>query len=317
LNIKERIMVEPATRTQEILGGTTVTFIPDGEVRLAPEVLFPKSGDHGWDRHAPYLDSDGRLPVSVGSFLVRTSSANVLVDLGLGNVDFDVPGLAHFRGGALLDSLAAEGLRAGDIDAVIYTHLHHDHVGWTSTHAPAPNVTRPERAPALTFTNARHFVHPVEWKHWLGVDELTGPDVAAVQNPLKEVVEFIDESRDVLPGIRAIPTHGHTPGHVSLLVNDPASSERLLVLGDVMHSQVQIAETDWSFLFDSDPARGTQVRIELLQKYTDAHTIIAGGHFAGSVFGRFLSPATSYRWAARRALASPVTDSASAPDAAA
>lgn len=293
-------MLEPSPRTQQLLGGTTITYIPDGEARLEPELLFPKSGDDGWDRHAPYLDADGRLPVSVGSFLVSTPATRVLIDLGLGAVDFEVPGLASFRGGALLENLAAEGVAPGDIDAVIYTHLHHDHVGWTSAHAPAPNSERPVHTPPLTFANARHFVHRVEWDFWLGVDELTGPDIGAVQRPLADVVEFIDTSDEIVPGIRAIETHGHTAGHVSLVIEDRASSERALILGDVMHSQVQIAETDWNFLFDADPERGTRVRLDILERFTDGRTIVGGGHFAGSVLGRFLDPVSSFRWAATR-----------------
>ena len=101
-----------------------------------------------------------------------------------------------------------------------------------------------------------------------------------------------------MPGLRAVATPGHTPGHTSLLVTDPSTDERVLVVGDVMHSQVQISETSWSFLFDDDPAAGTRTRESLLAAHDDGRTIVAGGHFAGSVFGRVLPRRLAHGWAA-------------------
>ncbi len=294
-------MLDVAPRSQVTIGRTTVTFLPDGEVHLDPVALFPLSGPDGWRAHAPYLDADGRLPVSVGSFLVRTPTHSVLVDLGLGDVDFEVPDMATFRGGLLLDSLAAEDLGPDDVDLVFFTHLHHDHVGWTSNLAPAPNAA-PVEVTGLTFAGARHVVARAEWDRWKGTDELTGPHPAAVQDPLADVVELVDpiggEGIEIVPGLRAVATPGHTPGHTSLLVTDPSTDERVLVVGDVMHSQVQISETSWSFLFDDDPAAGTRTRESLLAAHDDGRTIVAGGHFAGSVFGRVLPRRLAHGWAA-------------------
>jgi len=87
-----------------------------------------------------------------------------------------VPELASFTGGTLLKSLAAEGLSPDDIDTVVFTHLHHDHVGWTSNIAPAPNGGSQQPATALTFSRARHLVAGAEWDYWNGTAEMTGPD---------------------------------------------------------------------------------------------------------------------------------------------
>src|ERR1700744_2057986 len=115
-------MLNPAPRSQVTLGATTVTYLPDGEAHLDPAVLFPASAPDGWAVYAPYLDADGRLPVSIGSFLIQAGPHRVLFDLGLGRVDFEVQGLASFTGGALLESLAGEGLGPGDIDTVVFSH---------------------------------------------------------------------------------------------------------------------------------------------------------------------------------------------------
>jgi glyoxylase-like metal-dependent hydrolase (beta-lactamase superfamily II) len=290
-------MLNPAQRSQISLGTTTVTYLPDGEVHLDPAAAFPASGPDGWAAYAPYLDADGRLPVSVGSFLIRTSAHRILVDLGLGRVDFEVPPLASFTGGALLASLAGEGLEPADIDTVVFTHLHHDHVGWTSDIAPAPDAPRTGPARGLTFAAARHVADRAEWDYWNGTAELIGPDPDAVQKPLSSVIEFLTPGQDIVPGVQAVPTPGHTPGHTSLLVTDPGSGQRLLILGDVMHTQAQVSQTGWHFLFDVDAAQGTRTRQALLERYHDEHTIIAGGHFAGTVFGRFLPPTRHHHWA--------------------
>ncbi len=293
-------MLNAAPRTRITLGTTTVTYLPDGEAHLDPAVLFPASGPDGWAAHAPYLDAGGLLPVSIGSFLVDTGAHRVLVDLGLGAVDFEVPRIGSFTGGALLESLAAEGLRPDDVDTVVFTHLHHDHVGWTSDVAPAPGnePARPERG--LTFAGARHLMDRAEWDHWHGTAEVTGPDPLAVQEPLGEVVEFVRRGEPIVPGVLAVSTPGHTPGHLSLLVTDPGTDRRLLVLGDVMHTQAQVSETNWNFLFDVDAEQGTKTRLALLEEYQDERTLIAGGHFAGEVFGRFLPARRLHRWAVAR-----------------
>jgi glyoxylase-like metal-dependent hydrolase (beta-lactamase superfamily II) len=295
-------MVHPAERAQVRVGDTTITYLPDGHARLDPAVLFPASQPEGWATHAAYLDPDGRFPVSIGSFLLRTPQRAILVDLGLGAVDFAVPDVATFTGGRLLESLAAEGLHPTDIDTVFFTHLHHDHVGWTTDLAPAPDAAPDRAVTGLTFPRARHLVSATEWQHWKGTDELVGPHPTAVQNPLADVIAFVTDGAEIAPGVRVLATPGHTPGHCSLTVSDPTGHDhqKVVVLGDVMHCQVQVTESHWSFLFDHDAQQATRTREHLLDQLEDPDTTIAGGHFAGNVFGRVLPPTARRAWASRR-----------------
>ncbi|WP_086824324.1 MBL fold metallo-hydrolase [Allokutzneria sp. NRRL B-24872] len=280
-------MSRPAERAQVRVGPTTVTYLPDGHAWLNPAVFLPASVPDGWATHDAFLDRRGWFPVSIGSFLVRTGDRAVLVDLGLGAVDFALPDAAEFHGGGLLTALAAEGLSPNDIDTVVYTHLHHDHVGWTT------------REGSLTFANARHLVSEAEWRHWHGTADLVGPDLDTVQQPLSEVIDFVGDGDTIAPGVRVLATPGHTPGHSSVEVRDPGGADprRVLVLGDVMHCQVQITESHWSFAFDVDPEQGVATREHVVKDVQDEHTILAGGHFAGQVFGRVLPPAPLRTWA--------------------
>jgi glyoxylase-like metal-dependent hydrolase (beta-lactamase superfamily II) len=153
------------------------------------------------------------------------------------------------------------------------------------------------RVEALTFAKARHYVHSQEWNHWSGVDDLVGPHLEAVQRPLAEVVRFFDDPGFEVPGLEILPTAGHTPGHASIVVSDPGSDRRLVILGDVMHTQAQLSEPNWNFSFDVDPDRSQQTRRHILARFCGGQDLIAGGHFAGSVFGRIGSPTTIHRWA--------------------
>ncbi|MFH8387702.1 hypothetical protein ACH4E7_43645 [Kitasatospora sp. NPDC018058] len=93
-----------------------------------------------------------------------------------------------------------------------------------------------------------------------------------------------------------LDTAGHTPGHLSLVVTDPSGKDprRLLILGDVMHTQVQVTETHWTCAFDHDPATATATRERVLKELENPDTVLADGHFSGSVFGHVL-PATTRR----------------------
>lgn len=300
-------MVDAAPRATVRVGDTRITYLPDGEGWLNPDVFFPTSAPDGWARHAEFLDDEGWFPVSVGAFLIQVADRNVLVDLGLGAVDFALPGAARFRGGALLDNLAAEGLAPDDVDTVFYTHLHHDHVGWTSNVAPGPDSEVLPQVTALTFGAARHLVGEAEWRYWADRDELVGPHPHAVRQPLADVVDFVEDGAPIAPGVAVLATPGHTPGHLSLAVTDPTGRDprRVVVLGDVMHCQVQVEEPHWSFAFDVDAAQGRETREKLLRELEDESTLLAGGHFAGHVFGRVLPPRQARGWQRDTAVRAP------------
>jgi glyoxylase-like metal-dependent hydrolase (beta-lactamase superfamily II) len=261
------------------LGGTTVTYLPDGFGLLTPEILFPGVD---WAAHPGHLE-DGQLALSFGSFLIRTAGRNILVDLAVGAASAELPGVGHTRGGALLDSLAGEGLAPDDIDTVVYTHLHRDHVGWTTDVSP---FAATQRAPTgLTFRRARHLVSEVEWRHWSTPSATGGPDPELILAPLAAAVEFVGDGDVIAPGVGVVSLPGHTPGHIGISVRPPAddAAESLLIVGDVVHSAAQVGAPELRFATDIEPDRANATREQVL---TRPATIIAAGHFRGPVFGR-------------------------------
>jgi glyoxylase-like metal-dependent hydrolase (beta-lactamase superfamily II) len=109
-----------------------------------------------------------------------------------------------------------------------------------------------------------------------------GPDADQVLTPLARNVGHLDL---LPPGIEPVPTPGHTPGHTCLLITDPDAEERLLILGDLLHTRAQFTATDWAFRSDVDAPLARQNRLGMLERFRDGHTVLAGGHFAGDVFG--------------------------------
>jgi glyoxylase-like metal-dependent hydrolase (beta-lactamase superfamily II) len=267
-------MAEPAPRSRIQFGATSVTYLPDGVVRTDPLGAFPGTTRADWDSYPDLLDADGWLVVSVGSFLIRNDAGVTLVDLGLGDVHFEVPAAATYDGGQLLTNLRAEGLSPAEVEFVLFTHMHRDHVGWTG-----------DGGGGLTFPNARHIVAQKEWNHWQSRNDPVGPNLDAVLTPLTPVIEFFTAQAPA-PGIHPLPTPGHTPGHTSFLITDPTTDEHLLILGDAVHTRAQLENLNWMFRSDFDTRLAAEHRTKLLRQPGGNGPIIADGHFSGGVFGR-------------------------------
>ncbi|RKN03822.1 MBL fold metallo-hydrolase [Streptomyces radicis] len=286
-------MTLPAHRAHVRVGSTIVTYLPDGHGIHPAAATFP---DADWTAYPDQLDDEGRLTLSFGAFLLEAGERRILVDLGVGAVDVELPGGGGAVGGALLKNLAEVGLSADDIDTVVFTHLHLDHVGWTTDVPPHP-VDPAERAPAgLTFRNARHRVAEAEWAYWTRTGGWGAPDRRVVLEPLSGVVEFLRDGETIAPGITVHATPGHTPGHLAVAVADPdrPEAERVLIVGDILHSAVQVAEPDWSFATDVDPGRALAVRRDVL---ATPDAVLAAGHVTGHVFGRVERTASGTVWA--------------------
>ena len=267
------------------VGDIRITYLPDGDGRANATVVFPSTNEALWEAHREFLDADGQLLVTIGGFLIETGDRKVVVDLGFGDKVLPFPGVATFSGGRLLDSLKQTGVNPADVDTVVYTHLHLDHVGWT-----APSGT-------LTFPNATHLAGAGEWDFWRGVtDEMllvAGPDPQAVQPALESRLEALEDGNSVAPGISVIATPGHTPGHISLVVS--SGTDRALIMGDTVHCPLQFDEDDMGIMFDIDPALAARTRQRIATELEQPQTIGADGHFTGSVFGRVL-PGQGKTW---------------------
>jgi glyoxylase-like metal-dependent hydrolase (beta-lactamase superfamily II) len=278
---------QPASLESITVGDIRITYLPDGDIRLSSTIVFPASDDALWAAHGQYLDERGKLVLSAGGFLIETGDRKILVDLGLGEMALSFPPVEGLlTGGLFLDSLKQSGVDPGDVDTVVYTHLHIDHVGWTA------------QGGALTFPQARHLAGEGEWEFWRGVTDehlaMVGPHPEAVQGPLENRIESTSDGEAIAPGVNMISTPGHTLGHTSVVVS--SGDERAIILGDVIHCPLQLDESQLQILLDVDPALAAQTREQIVAEIEGSpQTIAACGHFSNAVFGRVV-PSRGKRW---------------------
>jgi len=175
-------------------------------------------------------DEKNRVDLDLNLLLVRTRQKNILIDAGMGNTLSDrmkkIYGVETESG--LDTGLVSAGLKPEDVDLVILTHLHLDHAGGV-----VKFDERGKKTP--TFPNARHVIQSQEWKDALASDERTAatyfPENFLVLEDSR-LVELVDGEREIEPGIKVIPTGGHTRGHQAVLIE--TGDEKILCPGDII-----------------------------------------------------------------------------------
>ncbi len=200
--------------------------------------------------------------------LIDTGSERILVDSG-GGPFYD----AHL--GNLLPGLAAAGYPPESISAIILTHGHRDHVcGGLAQNGD------------MIFPNARHIMVRGEWEYWArdaDLDAIQSDFIADIHFArecllaLQNQLQLIEAGDAIAPGIRTIPTGGHTRNHISLAIN--SGGERLLCVADTMDLPIHIENTNWHPAWDELPAQGIASRRRLLKRAADEQALIHGFHF--------------------------------------
>jgi glyoxylase-like metal-dependent hydrolase (beta-lactamase superfamily II) len=276
------------------IGDVTVTKLVELEVTGGTRFLLPQATPEAvlpiaWLR-PHFADENGRLRMSIHSFIVETPDRRIIVDTCLGN-DKQGRRIPHWndRDGPFLADLAEAGFPAESIDTVLCTHLHVDHVGWNTRLVDGKWVP--------TFPRARYLMGRTEYEHWRTVKDR--PDMANIlADSVTPIVEaglatMVETNERISDEITLIPTPGHTPGHVSVMIQ--SQGEQALITGDFVHHPCQIAHPDWSTLADSDKEQGIETRRRMFQRLAGTPVLIIGTHFAGATAGRLVTDGDSYR----------------------
>lgn len=244
---------------------------------LTPEVLALER--HWLQPRA--MDMNDALTLRFQSYVLRTPHHTILVDSCIGN-DKDRPARPqwHMKSDtAFMDGLAALGLRVEDIDYVMCTHLHVDHVGWNTRLVDGRWVP--------TFPRARYVFGQAEYAYWEAenaraanpiFEDSVLPVVAAGQ------AELVGGAHGVGDHVRLMPTPGHTPGHVSVLVGRGGTDA--FVSGDMIHFPLQARYPELSSIFDVDPAAAATTRRAVLEQFCDTATLCCWAHFPAPSLGR-------------------------------
>jgi glyoxylase-like metal-dependent hydrolase (beta-lactamase superfamily II) len=256
------------------------TFMPALELLpdLTPELLAENAG---WLQNARAIDDNGVFILCFQSYVIETPHHTILVDSCIGN-DKQRPTRPNWHlkaDDSYMRALAAAGFSVGDIDFVMCTHLHPDHVGWN---------TRLENGRWLpTFPNARYVFGRPEFDHW------------TAQNAKAEVPAFADSVLPIVDAgkadivrsdyvigdhVRILPTPGHTPGHVAFTFG--RGKDDAVLCGDLMHSPIQTHYPELSAKFDADPKQAAATRRGFLERYCDTDTLCCTAHFPSPSTGK-------------------------------
>jgi glyoxylase-like metal-dependent hydrolase (beta-lactamase superfamily II) len=195
---------------------------------------------------------DGTFPMEVNSFLVRTPDKNVLIDAGLGR--------------NLFDNLQLLKITPQQINVILLTHMHGDHIG---------GLLRDGKA---AFPNADLYLSQAEYDHWIKSENRQAINVlAAYKDKLKFFVpeELGSKKSNLFTGFQGIAAYGHTPGHTAYMIE--SANSRLLIWGDVAHvMDIQMSVPDVAVTYDSDTKQAIECRKKILN-YVSKNKIPVGG----------------------------------------
>jgi glyoxylase-like metal-dependent hydrolase (beta-lactamase superfamily II) len=275
------------TRIQELVFPEFSDVIPTVTQELVKEIkwLFPH-----------FVTADGHLSLSIHSLIVETPTDRLVVDtcIGDGRDRMPMEGM-HMLSTNYMRDMQAEGYEPEDMDFVLCTHLHVDHVGWNTRLVDGKWVP--------TFPNAKYIMDKKDLDFWGSIDADTDIDFMQVQRQVFEdslmpvinagLAQPVDAPSIICEGVRLISTPGHTPGHVSVVLESEGQTG--LITGDFIHHPIQFHDPALVSPFDVDNEMAIETRRRIFGEYADTPTLIIGTHFAGPTAGTLVTENGTYR----------------------
>jgi len=256
----------------------------------------------GW-LHPNYADPDGTIRISIHAYVIESQRRRIILDPCVGN---DKPRSMenwNMMKVPFLERLAEAGFTPDQIDFVLCTHLHLDHVGW--------NTRWDGKKWVPTFPNARYIFGRLEWDHWSnenrakGTMELPQPlyedlDVA-IRDSVLPVVEaglhdLVETDHRLTEEVSLFPTPGHTPGHVAVSIR--SKGKQAVITGDLMHNPVQIADPNICSNLDVDKALALETRRAFIGRHVDKDILVLGTHFPTPSGGHIVRDNKAFRFVA-------------------
>jgi glyoxylase-like metal-dependent hydrolase (beta-lactamase superfamily II) len=269
------------------LGSAEATIVSDGRLPLGdPHVNFLGLSAEEMDKQLRdnFLPKDNAV-LEQNALVLNTGDKLILFDTGLGTLDLFGP-----TTGKLMNSLKQAGINPEDIDAVVMSHAHIDHCGGCM----ADDGSR-------HFPNAQYYITEADYKFW--TDETKVPSQFKVfletarknLTPNLDRLHFFKDGEEILPGIQAIYTPGHTVGHTVFMIEQ--GGQQLCYIGDLTHHPVLLLEKPLTeFKYDTDPKQSAQSRVKMLGRLADERIALLAYHFAWPGIGHVARAGDGFRY---------------------
>lgn len=277
--------------------------IGDVRVRAAVEVAMPvpaagliagfsleSAAEHLSWLQPDYIDHAGNVLLAVQSFLVESGGTRIVVDTCFGH-GHALPYALAIDTRGFPATLSAAGFDRDDVDVVVCTHLHLDHVGW--------NVRQTDDGWEPMFPNAQYLFGNDEYDHWSEDPDPNKANDECVQLLVDAgLARLVANDHEMTPDVRLVPTPGHTPGHVSVRIDSGGQSA--LISGDMVHHPVQIARPDWPSVPDYDPEAAMAMRRTTFAALADSGVLLLGTHFNAPAGGYVTNAGQGWVWTAHK-----------------
>ena len=278
------------------IGNFNIHAIQAGGQKLDGGAMFGVVPKPLWEKRIP-ADERNRIPLGMRCLLIEHPSGLVLIDTGAGNKEDEkfktIYGLENegADGATMLeDGLKQIGVAPTDISLVINTHLHFDHAGGNTRTAGDGSLE-------ISFPNATYIIKRGEFEYATHTNERTAasyfernyvPLVAA------DKVEFVSREKEIVKGVKVIPTPGHTPFHQSILIE--SAGERGFYLGDLAPTHAHLP-LPWIMGYDVEPLVTLETKRRILKQAVDENWLLIFEHDATIPWGRIEHDGKTYRLA--------------------
>jgi len=255
------------------VGAYDVISLLDTKGSLPLSFVFPDTPAGAWSAYRevyPEAFDGDNFNAGFQCFAIVGGGQTVIVDTGLGPT---AQVTAQHGQPDLLNEMRRNGIDASGVDAVIFTHLHGDHIGWNYVNG------------ALSFPKARFVAQQADWDHFTGINDVT---VSRLVAPLHKdgKLELVSGETQFNDAITLLPTPGHTPGHQSVVVSSAGQSA--FIAGDLLHNPAQSQETAWKDNFDVDAAVSAATRERIFAQLERDATPAGFAHMPWPEFGVFV-----------------------------
>jgi glyoxylase-like metal-dependent hydrolase (beta-lactamase superfamily II) len=298
-------LAKPAARgagqgTRFDIGGIRLERIVESETpMLDPAEIYPDSTaaiiESNLDWLAPrfYDRASGLLVITIQGFLVRSQGRTIIVDTCVGDCKPRRRAVFDRQRWNWLDRLAHAGVRPENVDTVICTHFHVDHVGWNTRLADGRWVP--------TFPNARYLFAREEWAFWKSdlaqsARDRSGDYVGDSVVPIVDagLADFVAMDHRINSEVSLVPQPGHTPGLVGVALR--SGSEEAVLASDLLHSPLQCRYPEWSTRFCIDPDQSRRTRMDFLARHAGSGVIVIPTHFPSPSAGTIERDGGAYRF---------------------